>query len=632
MKNMYEILDRMNLLESKGSKPDFLDLDNDKNRKETMKSAAADADKPKKAFSKMSEADMDESALQAYLGKKKYGETGMKALQQAGRDGASKETMAKIRAKHDKMDEAAGSPDYDKVLNAVAKIYQVQYDGGDEIWEEDWMQDWADVLMKANPTDRELDFIIAKGHMPKRLANVEFPVGDDFQFNEADMEEGNKFTGNLMKARAAGLKKADLDGDGDMETVREESLDELDMKLLKGLQGAMSKNQKDAESERNIHKKYGYRSDRDDTGNDDDYDEHGNLKDKKKAKSKVGGPKKKGRPAGTGRKLGAKGPTGKSKLMRMKEDEMISLVDKGEYDREGDMAREQLHTIESAAKELHDLLSDDQNLPEWVQSKITKAMDYIDTARDYMMSQEHDQETMPVAEKAVSRQQQKFMGMAHAMQKGKKIKGASPELKQVAKTMKKGDVEDFAKTKHKGLPDKKKKDVEETTVAGSVATAPAGGKAAKGMQFGKGVYEGQIAESFERKLNMITEGMSINMSMGEDGTKSLTVSATDDDAMQLAQILKMAGLGSSSGYQETCPSCGSANCGCEQMSEEYANEPDQETQTTDYMTKTIAGGLNKPKRDVAGNGQTTVPVSAVRVQEEADIESHLTNLYKQFKA
>jgi hypothetical protein len=63
-----------------------------------------------------------------------------------------------------------------------------------------------------------------------------------------------------------------------------------------------------------------------------------------------------------------------------------------------------------------------------------------------------------------------------------------------------------------------------------------------------------------------------------------------------------------------------------------ANAPDEETETTEYMTKTIAGGLNKNKRDVAGNGQTTVPVSAVRVQEEADIESHLTNLYKQFKA
>ena len=38
---------------------------------------------------------------------------------------------------------------------------------------------------------------------------------------EDDMEEGNLFTGNLAKARAQGKKRADLDGDGDMETVRE---------------------------------------------------------------------------------------------------------------------------------------------------------------------------------------------------------------------------------------------------------------------------------------------------------------------------------------------------------------------------------------------------------------------------
>jgi len=297
------------------------------------------------------------------------------------------------------------------------------------------------------------------------------------------------------------------------------------------------------------------------------------------------------------------------------------------------MAREQLHTAAEAAKELHDILSSDENLPEWVQSKITKALDYLDTARDYMKASDaEDSEEMPMTEKAVSRQQQKFMGMAHAMQKGERIKGASAELKKVAKTMKKGDVEDFAKTKHKGLPEKKKKDVDETTVAGAVATAPTGGKAAKGMMFGKGVYEGQIAESFERKLNMITEGMNINMSMDENGQKSLTVSATNEDAESLAMLLKMAGLGSSAGHKEVCPACGSADCGCEQMDEDYANSPEEETQTADYMTKTIAGGLNKPKRDVAGNGQTTVPVSAVRVQEEADIESHLTNLYKQFKA
>ncbi len=38
---------------------------------------------------------------------------------------------------------------------------------------------------------------------------------------EEKTEEGNLFTGNLAKARAAGKKEADLDGDGDVEEVRE---------------------------------------------------------------------------------------------------------------------------------------------------------------------------------------------------------------------------------------------------------------------------------------------------------------------------------------------------------------------------------------------------------------------------
>ena len=63
-------------------------------------------------------------------------------------------------------------------------------------------------------------------------------------------------------------------------------------------------------------------------------------------------------------------------------------------------------------------------------------------------------ESKLVSEKAVSKQQQKFMGMVHAMQKGEKVKGASPELKKVAKGMGKKDAKDFAKTKHKGLPQK----------------------------------------------------------------------------------------------------------------------------------------------------------------------------------
>jgi hypothetical protein len=61
----------------------------------------------------------------------------------------------------------------------------------------------------------------------------------------------------------------------------------------------------------------------------------------------------------------------------------------GEYDREGDMAKDQLRTIDSAAEELYAIISANENLPEWVQKKITLAMDYIDTVRDYMKANKY---------------------------------------------------------------------------------------------------------------------------------------------------------------------------------------------------------------------------------------------------
>jgi len=67
-------------------------------------------------------------------------------------------------------------------------------------------------------------------------------------------------------------------------------------------------------------------------------------------------------------------------------------VNYGEYDREGDMAKDDLRTIDDAAEELYSILRADDNLPEWVQSKITKAVDYIDTARDYMKAQKYEED------------------------------------------------------------------------------------------------------------------------------------------------------------------------------------------------------------------------------------------------
>jgi len=56
---------------------------------------------------------------------------------------------------------------------------------------------------------------------------------------------------------------------------------------------------------------------------------------------------------------------------------------------------------------------------------------------------------------AVSKKQQRFFGMVRAAQKGE-AKAPSPEVSRVASRIKKSDAKDFASTKHKGLPMKKK--------------------------------------------------------------------------------------------------------------------------------------------------------------------------------
>ena len=56
---------------------------------------------------------------------------------------------------------------------------------------------------------------------------------------------------------------------------------------------------------------------------------------------------------------------------------------------------------------------------------------------------------------AVSQKQQKFFGIVRAIQKGE-MAPTTPETAKAAADMKKKDVKDFASTKHKGLPEKKK--------------------------------------------------------------------------------------------------------------------------------------------------------------------------------
>ena len=66
--------------------------------------------------------------------------------------------------------------------------------------------------------------------------------------------------------------------------------------------------------------------------------------------------------------------------------------DPSEYDEEGLMMKDQLDIVMDAADEIYDMVDDNENLPEWCQNKITKAADYVDSVRDYLMSQNTDKD------------------------------------------------------------------------------------------------------------------------------------------------------------------------------------------------------------------------------------------------
>jgi hypothetical protein len=75
-----------------------------------------------------------------------------------------------------------------------------------------------------------------------------------------------------------------------------------------------------------------------------------------------------------------------NKKMAMQE-EKKDKYDEGEYDQEGDMAKSDLRSIMANAKELHDMIDDADNLPEWCQNKITLAEDYISTVANYLTAE-----------------------------------------------------------------------------------------------------------------------------------------------------------------------------------------------------------------------------------------------------
>jgi len=89
-------------------------------------------------------------------------------------------------------------------------------------------------------------------------------------------------------------------------------------------------------------------------------------------------------------------------------------------------------------------------------------------------------------------------------------------------------------------------------------------------------------------------------------------------------LLKNAGLGGGDMHshgEQPCATCGMPDCGCGDVQEAVDdNAPDYPTNTEQADNNFgYAGGLNKPKADIAGNGQSTVPVVATRPHNNDDL-------------
>ena len=66
----------------------------------------------------------------------------------------------------------------------------------------------------------------------------------------------------------------------------------------------------------------------------------------------------------------------------------ISKYSTSDSEGEGRMARGQLGRIEELASMIQNMVQDDSDLEEWVESKITKAQDYLSSVLNYMRGEE----------------------------------------------------------------------------------------------------------------------------------------------------------------------------------------------------------------------------------------------------
>jgi len=634
-----------------------------------------------RAKGQVEESGMEESAFQAAIGKKKYGDQGMKALQKAGRDHASASTMSNIRNKYDKYDESMAD-EGNAFSGAVVKAKADGIQPGEKIR----------VGGKEMPLKEKMSPAKAQNFAALAPPKDKITFADKIAGAKKEVDEmlGDVAAEAIKSALSGKQKQLDKNNNG--------KLDANDFAMLR--KGG-KKEVADEENDFTAHKRpqvekpkigtitHGHKHDTKHTATGRMVtrrtDAQGNSVGAEDDTATDNAPRGRGRPKGAN-----KGPervtanATKHKGGRKMADEEFDPADRGEYDQEGEMAKDDIKTIVRHAQALEKILGDNDNLPEWVQSKLAKIEGMMTSVDDYMQNQNSettDESRTEVKDKqgqvtswkeegdwkkSPKRSPESARGkVTHASDKARReTENLSKEKtstrddhaekagKKVAKDIEydeghKGKDDNKAEKAGKKVTkdieyDEKKDKPKKVKEQGGTDTPTA----SSGFSYGQGIYD-----SMSRELeNMIAESMNVSMNMSTDPNggpeKSLTVTATDDDALTLGMLLKNAGMGgehpnveggtevevhsaedladqirqaehnhdgASFGGEEVCDACGQAPCGCDSVDEAYGdtdetlNNPDWPTNTeTNADALQYSGGLDGPK----STGQTTIPVIA----------------------
>ena len=80
---------------------------------------------------------------------------------------------------------------------------------------------------------------------------------------------------------------------------------------------------------------------------------------------------------------------------KLKESLAVPLIGSADGDESAEMAKSELRALAAKAMALVANIPDSMTLEPWVQSKITKAKDYVSSVHDYMVYGDHDEQTAP---------------------------------------------------------------------------------------------------------------------------------------------------------------------------------------------------------------------------------------------